>query len=137
MRSVGNGVCRWIPSRVRRTRVLFPTIAAVLLLAGCATTPKTYSSPEALLSAYTAAGGKCADPTDIPDADALVGEGSHGKLCKEGVVFLLVFDEQAQANRYLAQEGKEAKKIVTNDRWVVIGDGVTKYASALGGHTID
>lgn len=127
---------RWIPSRVRRTRILVPTIAAVLLLAGCAATPKTYSSPEALLSAYKAAGGKCADPADIPDADALVGEGSHGKLCKEGVVFLLVFDEQAQANRYLAQEGKEAKKI-PNDRWVVIGDGVTKYAGALGGHTID
>lgn len=112
---------------------------SVLLLSGCAASPKTYSSPEALLSAYTAAGGKCAHPGDITDADAamLIGEGVHAKLCKEGVVFLLVFDEQAQANRYLAQEGKQAKKIVTNDRWVVIGDGVTKYANALGGHTPD
>lgn len=108
-------------------------LAVVLALAGCAG-EKTYDSPEALLSAYTSAGGACADPEEVPED--MVGKGAHALLCSEGVTMLLVFDSEEATNRYIAQVSGAEGEMIAGTRWVVVGESVNERSGAMGGRVV-
>ena len=107
---------------------------AVLALAGCSSSAKSYSSTSSLKDAYVSAGGACATPTDVPES--MVGAGAHAVMCGETVTFLIVFDTAAQQNRYVAGVDGE-RPIVSGERWSVVGDDAPKMADALGGKLVE
>lgn len=114
---------------------LIAAVLPVLLLAGCASSPKEYESPRQLVDAFKSAGGSCSSSFAVPEE--MVSPGAHALACKPSIDFMVVFDSASERNRYVAEEaGIKGQQIVSGTRWVAVGKDVAQYAGALGGKVV-
>ncbi|WP_341942333.1 hypothetical protein [Microbacterium sp. LWH10-1.2] len=116
-----------------------PRVAATLALGilataltACSGAPASYSSPEALKSAYVDAGGACDKTLEV--GEDMLSEGAHGVFC--GFTILIVFDDEDAKNRYLARTGDVESYTVSGERWLASGDD-RDVLDKLGGSPVE
>jgi hypothetical protein len=66
----------------------------------------------------------------------MMGKGTHTLGCLDTITMLIVFDDEAAKNSYLAQVIDDDTEAVVGPRWAVVGTDVAQYASALGGEVV-
>ena len=65
----------------------------------------------------------------------MLSEGAHGVLCAQPMTMLIVFDDKASRDRYLARTGESPLSTFGGDQWIAASESAD-VVSKIGGNEI-